>query len=207
MVCQALSYMSICSHSLVPYTIITPFYGRKNPTLEKLSNFSKVTQPSNGKLGFKPGSLTERLSTQKCFFDSWFSPCKQSGKRQLHDKNLDITTIIIIITIITANRDLCHCVRGTAQNAQKTKRHWPHCMSELDPLTLQIASNASTTTQQFLLTSPSSQECTSSWLPLFASALPLIYYFLSCIVFIYILIQPSLCSLLSLLPGWLLHIF
>lgn len=123
MVCQALSYMSICSHSFVPYTIITPFYGRKNSTLEKLSNFSKVTQPSNGKLGFKPGSLTERLSTQKCFFDSWFSPCKQSGKRQLHDKNLDITTIIIIITIITANRDLCHCVRGTAQNAQKTKRH------------------------------------------------------------------------------------
>ena len=62
----------------------------------------------------------------------------------------------------------------------------PHRMSELDPLTLQIASNASTTTQQFLLTSPDSQECTSSWLPLFASALPLIYYFLSCIAVIYI---------------------
>ena len=111
------SYMSVCSHSFVPYTIITPFYGRKNSTLEKLSNFSKVTQPSNGKLGFKPSSLTERLSTQKCVFDSWFSPCKQSGKGQLHDKNLDITTIIIIITIITANKVLCHCVQGTAQNA------------------------------------------------------------------------------------------
>ena len=121
--CQVLSYMSVCSHSFVPYTIITPFYGRRNSTLEKLSNFSKVTQPSNGKLGFKPGSLTERLSTEKCFFDSWFSPCKQSGKRQLHFKNLVITTIIIIITINTANKALCHCVEGTAQNAQRTKRH------------------------------------------------------------------------------------
>ena len=65
---------------------------------------------------------------------------------------------------------------------------WPHCMSEPDPWTLQVASDASTPRKQFLLTSPSSQTVCLLWLSFYfsVSALPFIYYFLSCIVVIYI---------------------
>lgn len=126
-------------------------------------------------------------------------------KRQLHEKTLDITVTITVAIIIPANRCCAVVVCRALQRMLRRRRGiWPPCRCEPDPSTLQVASDAFTSRKQFLLPSHNSQIMYPLRLPFYS--LPLLCrlfttFSLVLWLFIYIVTQLSLCTLLGPLPG------